>query len=62
MMFGGWGGFGGFGSYGEWDETVVERMLPVSIKSNEDAVDMDYHLQRNIKPKHHQLLGDIYLA
>jgi len=61
VMFGGWGGFGGFESYGEWDETVVERMLPVSIKSNEDAIDMDFHLQRNVKPKRHQLLGDISL-
>ena len=61
VMFGGWGGFGGFGLYGEWDETVVERMLPVSIKSNEDAIDMDFHLQRSNKPKRHQLLGDISL-
>ena len=61
VMFGGWGGFGGFESYGEWDETIVERMLPVSIKSNEDAIDMDFHLQRDIKPKRKQLLGDISL-
>lgn len=61
VMFGGWGGFGGFDSYGEWDETVVERMLPVSIKSNEDAIDMDYQLQRNNKPKRHHLLGDVPL-
>ncbi len=61
VMFGGWGGFGGFESYGEWDETVVERMLPVSIKSNEDAIDMDYHLRPIIKPKHHPLLGDTSL-
>ncbi len=61
VMFGGWGGFEGFGLYGEWDETVVERMLPVSIKSNEDAIDMDYHLQRSNKPKRHHLLGKVPL-
>ena len=61
VMFGGWGGFGGYESYGEWDETVVEEMLPVSIKSNEDVIDIDFHLQRPNKPKRHHLLGEIPL-
>jgi uncharacterized membrane protein len=38
VMMGGWGSFGGYHGYGEWDGTIIEKILPVEIISNEDAV------------------------
>jgi len=59
IMFGGWGGFGGYEDFGEWDDTVVEKLLPVKILSNEDAVDVDYTLKPKKGKTKHAILKDL---
>lgn len=55
-MFGGWGSYGGHPPYGGWDGSVVEKMLPVKIRSNDDAVDMDFRMKPKGRHQRHPIL------
>lgn len=61
IMFGGYGGFGGRDEYGEWGGTLIEVILPVEIKSNEDAVDEDTEMVHVHKQRDHPLLHGVNL-
>lgn len=56
IMFGGWGGYGGRPPYGGWDGSIVEKILPVKIQSNDDAVDMDFKMKPKRKLLRHPII------